>query len=236
MYAGRIFLPVLLLLITGCQLAAKPSGDPAATAALRGKRIGLVVRTAKYLGIDKRADHIYKQQRAHEAPDATYLLAYSTPSKLAEGLKGPYEIIQLDKYTQEIKKKEDFVFQEELLLVSPTEHRTTLPPDDALRHLMQKENLEGLLVVDEFWTVFTQTNLLSCKVDVRLLNASGSVVFQGETSGSKQISGFLRSLTNDLTLGATGGADSEEMVLVAKDASRMAGENTIKLLEAFITP
>src|SRR5262245_45611951 len=139
-----MFLAFFAVFTIGCS-DPKPTGNATAAKAMMGKRVGLIVRTAKYLGSlgDKSAKQTYKHRPAYDAPTATYFLAHHSLKSLTDGLGDALDIVMLDKNTDEVKVEKDLVVEEDFVLMTPNQQRTTVPPDAKLQQIMESEKLDG---------------------------------------------------------------------------------------------
>jgi hypothetical protein len=228
---------MVVALALGCGLAgcaAKPTGNTAAVKGLLGKRVGLVIRVARFVAVDSGSTQTYKNQLVIDAPDLAYLLALGKGGNQYSDLARHFDLIRLAEYSELPETKADMKLEGDLILMSPDRQKVTIPPDDELRKIIDSEKLEGLLIVDEMWSINKAMNLVSCTCDVRLLDRQGQEALQCETAGSQQYSTMARGFLSDLTLGTVGAAQSDEVVAAAEDSGHKAAQYLSKLIETFV--
>ena len=128
----------------------------------------------------------------------------------------------------------------DMVLVSPTSHAKTIPPDDTLKTILAKEGLAGLIVVDQRWSLNTADSpkFLSCKAALTILDRNANIVLDskpGSLGGDSVIlQSLISALLNEVTFGSF--FSTREAKKSRQELNQKVGQNIARRIQSFLNP
>jgi len=147
--------------------------------------------------------------------------------------------VPLNKYQEKPGEITDIVTDGDFVHVIPNQHAKTIPPDNKLRDIITKEDLSGIIVIDEDWYFGnSSTKSLACYAHITILNSYGRVLYHGKPGiygdGDARYTTMFKDFSSILTLGLAGSISSKDVQNALRQVNKELGQSIAKRIRKFL--